>query len=154
MKHLLIIALLAATLSGCSNSSRPAAPPAVTPQQQASAAKSMGLTFPGDARFLFYHRMSENERFMPAPDDAVYLKIALSPASLDAILKQPPLSSAKWVGKLSNMHDSSDWPAWQPSKVKKFRFQQFDLPSAECLNVMIDDDNDEVKVVYLFWFQT
>lgn len=112
----------------------------------------MELTFPPETRFLLYHRASEDGG-LPAPDDAVHLKIELPASALASFLAQAPLSSAKWTTTHSLIADVPQWPQWQPSKVQKFRFEQFDLPNGQSLNVLIDDDND-TKVVYLFWFET
>ncbi len=75
-------------------------------------------------------------------------------AALATLLAQPPLSSAKWMSSHPLITDVPKWPEWQPSKVKKFRFEQFQLPKGQALNVLIDDDRDDPKVVYLFWFET
>lgn len=146
----LILAI--ALLAGCSDSSTPTVAPNVTAQQQASAAKSMGLTFPPETRLLLYHRASEDGGW-PGPDDAVHLKIELPASALANFLAQAHLSSGKW-GSTHSLVDMPKWPEWQPSKLQKFRFEQFQLPKGQALNVLIDDDKDEPKVVYLFWFET
>lgn len=150
--RILILTLAIATLAGCSGSSTSTVAPNVTAQQQASAAKSMGLTFPPEARFLLYHRASE-DRGLPGPDDAVHLKIELPASAMPGFLAQAPLSSAQWRSSHS-LIDMPKWPQWQPSKIQKFRFEQFQLPKGQALNVLIDDDKDDPKVVYLFWFET
>ena len=134
------------TLAGCS--SPPAVAPNVTPQQQADAGASMGLTFPPETRFLLYHRETGG------PDDAVSLKIELPAGALSVLLDQTPLPSAKWTNSHSLITDVPNWPEWQPSKIKKFRFEQFQLPKGQFLNVLIDDDQDDRKVVYLYWLET
>lgn len=159
-----ILSISLAVVAGCSDSSTPApttsptTAPATTAStvpaaQQASAAKSMGLTFPAETRFAFYQRASEQSR-MPGPDDAVNLKIELPAASLATFLAQPPLSTAKWSSDHSSMPNLPTSTDWQPSKAHKFRYQQFQLPKGQGLNVLIDDDNAETKVIYLFWFET
>lgn len=149
-----ILALIfALAILGCSGSSPPTASPNVTPQQQASAAKSMGLAFPSETRFLLYHRASEHGG-LPGPDDAVHLKIELPASSLAVFLTQPPLSTAKWTSKNSQIADVPKWAQWQPSRIQKFRCEQFQLPKGQALNVLIDDDKDDPKVIYLFWFET
>ena len=112
----------------------------------------MGLTFPPETRFLLYHRASEAGG-LPGPDDAVHLKIELPAAALAKFLSQTPLSSARWTNRHS-LSDMPKWPEWKPSKIQKLRFQHFELPKGQALNVLIDDDQDEPKVIYLFWFET
>jgi len=114
----------------------------------------MGLSFPPETRFLLYHRASDKQGFLPAPDDAVHLKIELPAPALAALLTQAPLSSANWTDTRPLITDIPDWPEWRPSKIKKFRFEQFELPKGQALNMLIDDDRDDTKVVYLFWFET
>jgi len=151
--RLLIFTLAVATLAGCSDGSTPTVAPNVTAQQQASAAKSMGLSFLPGTRFLLYHRASEDGG-LPGPDDAVHLKIELPASAMANFLAQAPLSSAKWTSSHPLITDMPKWPQWQPSKVQKFRFEQFQLPKGQALNVLIDDEKDDLKVVYLFWFET
>jgi hypothetical protein len=50
--------------------------------------------------------------------------------------------------------DIPEWPQWQPSTIHKFRFEQFQLPKGQALNVLIDDDKQDPKVVSVFWFET
>lgn len=114
----------------------------------------MGLSFPPDTRFLLYYRSKENSGFFPQPDDSVFLKIEFSEPALGIFLAQAPLSSAKWSSFHPETYDMPHWPDWQPSKVKKFRSEQFDLPKAQALNVLIDDEREDTKVVYLQWFET
>ena len=153
--RLLILTLATATLVGCSGDS-PTVAPNVTPQQQASASRSMSLSFPPETRFLLYHRVSEDDGpfSLPGPDDAVHLKIELPASSLATFLAQAPLSSAKWTSSLPAITDVPKWPQWQPSRIQKFRFDQFQLPHGQALNVLIDDDREDPKVIYLFWFET
>ena len=153
--RLLILTLAIATLVGCTDGSIPTVAPNVTAQQQASAAKSMGLTFPPETRFLLYHCASEDGGFgLPAPDDSVHLKIELPASAMASFLAQAPLSSPKWTSSHSLITDMPKWPQWQPSKIQKFRSEQFQLPKGQGLDVLIDDDKDDPKVVYLFWFET
>ncbi|MBI1335447.1 MAG: hypothetical protein GC164_00620 [Phycisphaera sp.] len=140
-------------LAGCSDRSAPTVAPNVTAKQQAGAAASMGLTFPQGTRFLFYHRASEAGG-LPGPDDAVHLKIELPASLLTDFLAQPPLTNARWTGGHSLMTDMLNWPQWKPSSVTKFRSEQFQLPHGQGLNVLIDDDQADPKVVYLLWFET
>jgi len=148
-----LITLAIATVAGCSDSSSPTVTPNVTAAQQASASRSMRLSFPPETRFLLYHRVSEDGG-LPAPDDAVHLKIELPASSLAKLLAQAPLSSAKWTSTHPLLPDVPRWPQWQPSRIQKFRFGQFQLPKGQSLNVLIDDDREEPKVFYLFWFET
>ena len=149
----IIIALGIAAIAGCSGGSSPTVAPNVTTQQQASASKSMGLTFPKETHFLLYHRASEDGG-LPGSDDAVHLKIELPASALATFLAQEPLSSAKWTSSNALITDVPKWSEWQPSRIKKFRFEQLLLPKAQALNVLIDDEKDGPKVVYLFWFET
>jgi hypothetical protein len=151
--RLFFIILAIVALAGCSDGSTPTVAPNVTAQQQASAARSMGLTFPLETRFVLYHRASE-DGWLPGPDDAVHLKIELPASALAGFRAQAPLSSAQWTSRDPQITDMPKWPQWQPSKVQKFRFGQFQLPKGQWLNVLIDDDQDAPKVVYLVWFET
>lgn len=148
-----VIALALASFAGCTGNSSRGTAPAVTPQQQASASKSMGLAFPAGTHFLFYHRASE-DRGLPGPDDAVHLKIDVPAAELPKFLAQAPLASAKWTSTGSPLTDVTKWPAWQPSKIKQFRSEQFQLPKGQGLNMLIDDSGGDRKVIYLHWFET
>lgn len=139
---------------GCDAEPSPTLAPNVTSQQQSGASASMGLSFPPETKFLLYYRSSETPGFLPAPDDSVFLKIELPAPALRKFLEQAPLSSAKWSGVGSHIYDIPKWPDWQPSKVKKFRSEQFGLPNAQALNVLIDDDREDTKIVYLQWFET
>jgi hypothetical protein len=150
---LAIACLLAATLAGCSGASVPTLAPNITAQQHTGAGQSMGLSFPPETRFLLYHRQSE-QGGLPGPDDAVHLKIELPSSALAAFLDQPPFVSAKWSSSDSRVTDVAKWPEWRPSQVKQFRSEQFKLPNGEAIQVLIDDDQEETKVVYLFWFET
>lgn len=113
----------------------------------------MGLSFPPETRFLLYHRASEGGG-LPGPDDAVHLKIELPASALASFLAQAPLSSAKWTSSHPLIADMPKWPQWQPSKIQKFRFEQFQLPKGQALNILIDDDHEDPKVIYLVWFET
>jgi hypothetical protein len=153
MKRLIAVTLFATTLIGCSGASSPTVAPNVTARQQESASRSMGLSFPPETRFLLYHRGSDARSFLPAPDDAVHLKIELPAQALARFLNQSPLSSAKWTSS-HPLTDVPQWPAWQPSKIKKYRCEQFHFPNGQALNVLIDDDRDDPTTVYLVWFET
>lgn len=153
MRCLLLVSLGIATLGGCSDGSSATVAPDVTAEQQASASRSMRLSFPPETRFLLYHRASE-QGGLPGPDDAVHLKIELPASALERLLAQSPLSSASWTSRDPLIMDEPKWPEWQPSKIKKFRFRQFELPKGQALEVLIDDDRDDPKVLYLFWFET
>lgn len=140
---------LALCVCGCGPSDEPTLAPNVTASQQTDASQSMGLTFPAGTRFLLYHRTD-------GLDDAIWLKIELTPNDLASLLSQPVLSAASWSGTQIQAWNA-DFPEcseWAPSKVKKYRTAQIRLPKAEVLNVLIDDDPDDVKLVYLFWHQT
>jgi hypothetical protein len=151
--RLLILTFVIAAIVGCSDRSTPTIAPNVTAQQQASAARLTGLKFPPGTRFLLYHRMSEEGGF-PAPDDALYLKIELQASAMATFLAQVPLSSAKWTSSYPLIGDMPKWPQWQPSRIHKFRFEQFQLPRGQGLNVLIDDDKQDPKIIYVFWFET
>lgn len=151
--RLLILTLAIAIVAGCSGGSTPTVAPNVTGQQQASASRSMGLSFPPETRFLLYHRASE-DRGLPGPDDAVHLKIELPASAIANFLAQSPLSSAKWTSSHPLITDMPKCPQWQTSNIQKFRFEQFHLPQGQSLNVLIDDDREDPKVIYLFWFET
>jgi hypothetical protein len=151
--RLAILALtLAGILTGCSGGDAPTLAPNVTPQQQADAARSMGLTFPAGVQFLLYKRDTGG------PDDAVFLKLAMSGPALAQFVAQPPLASVKWDSTRRCVDDVPTWPQWQPDKATQFRSAQIHLPSAEVLNVLIDDGAaagpDGSAIVYLMWFQT
>jgi hypothetical protein len=151
--RILILILAMLTLAGCTDGATPTVAPNVTAQQQASAAASMGLTFPPETRFLLYHRASEDAG-LPGPDDAVHLKVELPASAMANFLAQAPLSPAKWTSSHPLITNMPKWPQWQPSKIQKFRFAQFQMPKGQWMNVLIDDDKADLKVVYLVWFET
>jgi hypothetical protein len=151
--RLLSCCLAFSFLTRCSGGSSPTVAPNVTAQQQASASMSMGLTFPAQTRSLLYHRANESGG-LPTPDDAVHLKIELPASALPTFLAQAPLSTAKWSNKPAQMQDKPNWPQWQPSQIQNNRFEQFQLPKGQALNVLIDDDQADPKTIYLVWFET
>jgi hypothetical protein len=153
MRLLPILIFTLVSLAGCSDSS-PTIAPNVTSQQQASASQSMGLSFPPATKFLLYNRASEQGGFLPAPDDAVHLKVEIPAGAMGQFLAQAPFSSASWTSSRSWITDMPNWSDWQPSTIQNFRSEQFDLPNGEALNVLIDDESQDPKIVYLFWFQT
>ncbi len=154
MKRLLVISLLSTSLFGCFGSNTPTVAPHVTAAQQISASTLMGLSFPAETQFLLYHRARDEPSLLPAPDDAVHLKLKLPASAAAKLLAQTPLSSAAWESQHPLIFDQPTWPDWQPSRIRKFRFAQFQLPKAQVLNVLIDDDRDDIKTVYLEWFET
>lgn len=91
---------------------------------------------------------------MPGPDDAVHLKVEIPASEIASFLAQAPLSSANWKNSHPLIKDIPEWPQWQPSKIRRFRFEQFQLPNGQALNVLIDDDQEDPKRVYLLWFET
>jgi hypothetical protein len=154
MKRLLALSLLATSLVGCFGSAAPTVAPNVTAAQQINASKLTGLSFPAETQFLLYYRASDEPSLLPAPDDAVQLKIELPASAAAELLAQAPLSSAAWESHHPLITDQPTWPDWRPSKIRRFRFAQFQLPKAQVLSVLIDDDRDDIKVVYLEWFET
>lgn len=143
--------LLAASAGGCFFGTSPTVAPDVTAEQQARASRSMGLSFPPQTRFLLYHRAKEGRQPMPMPDDHLHLKIELPASELAGFLAQAPLASAQWSSTDSWIPDMPNWPQWQPSKIQKFRFADFELPGHDGLGVLIDDDQSDPKQVYLLW---
>ena len=135
-------------ICGCFGGTAPTVAPHVTPQQQATAARAMGLTFPPATKFLFYLRESGG------PDVAILLKVEVPTAAMPGFLASPAFAGTAWSQDDRSVSDVSDWPAWRPSKAVKFRSDQLSLPNAEYLNVLIDDDRPETKVIFLQWFQT
>lgn len=133
-------------LLGCSKSKPKQAPP-VTAQQQAQASKDMKLAFPPSTKYLVYYE--EN-----GLDASTYLKIELSADDLATFLLQPPLAGTSWETDGAWQVQNEAVPDWSPQKVAKFRFQSFLLPNAEALKVLIDDTNEQSKIVYLKWFST
>ena len=99
----------------------------------------MGLAFPSETQFLLYHRASESG-IIRGPDDAVHLKIQMPSSVMEDFISQEPLSTAQWGNSFPQIHDNPNWPQWQPSKIKKFRFQQFQLFNSQALNVLIDEN--------------
>lgn len=150
--RLLSIALFAILASGCS--ARTSVAPQVSVEQQAAASRAMGLSFPPETKFLFYHRESDHPGLLPAPDDMMYLKIELPASALPKLLAQAPLSSGEWSSTRPEIYDMPNRPEWRPSQIKKYRSRQFRLPDAEGLNALIDEDQEATKVVYLMWFET
>lgn len=154
MKRLLAISVVAASAFGCAGPSGPALAPNVTAAQQHSASESMGISFPPETQFLLYHRETEEPSLLPVPDDCVHLKLQLPSAVASKMLAKAPFDAADWGVNARHVNDVPAWKDWRPSHVTRFRSAQIPLPQAECLNVLIDDDNEETKVVYLIWFET
>ena len=146
MRRLPLACLL--VISGCFGAAAPTVAPNVTHQQQATAARAMGLTFPPGTKFFFYLRESGG------PDDAIFLKVELPAAAMPGFLASPTFTGSEWSQDSRSVSDVADWSAWRPSKAVKFRSGQVSLPNAEYLNVLIDDDRQDAEVIYLQWFQT
>lgn len=146
--------LVAAVALGCTSASGPTVSPHVSAVQQASAAASMGLSFPPDTKFLLYHRASEEPGLVPGPDDAVHLKIELPAALAAEFLSVGPFSDARWDATATSITDVPGWRAWKPSAVKKFRSSQIAFPMGEALEVLVDEDDPDTTIVYLLWFET
>ncbi|MFT3786764.1 MAG: hypothetical protein QM770_11455 [Tepidisphaeraceae bacterium] len=140
-------------LLGCSDDGATLAPN-VSAEQQAVASRMMGLKFPPETRFLFYHRAKEDRDLLPAPDDSLHVKIELRGPALTTFLSQPPLNEATWKSTAVLLGDTGRWKEWKPSGVQKFRSDKFEWPKSKFLHVLIDDDREDTKVVYLFWFET
>lgn len=154
MKHVNALALLALIAVGCTDFAAPVLAPNVTAEQQARASRAMGLAFPPETRFLLYHRLKDNERGVPYPDDAVHLKVEMPASALASFLDQPPLSSATWTAPDRTVRDVAAWPDWQPSGIEAFRAEAFELPQVQGLYALIDDDREDPKVIYLYWFES
>lgn len=155
MKVTICLTTVLVTLAGgCSDTQSTGIAPSVSPQQQASVSQSMGLSFPDAARFLLYRRASESGSRLPAPDDSVHLMIELTPSDLNMFLAQQPFSEASWSTTNRWVSDDSQWAERKPSSVQNYRSEQFQLSNGSALNVLIDDDREDTKVVYLFWIET
>ena len=64
------------------------------------------------------------------------------------------MTSVPWSTSLREVTDNPGCSEWTPSKVRTFRSAQFGWADAKYLNVLIDDDAHDKKIVYLFWFET
>jgi len=147
-----VIFLVVASVLGCSGAHGPTLAPHVTAAQQHSASASMGISLPPETQCLLYHRRSEALSLLPCPDDAVHLKIELPAATAAHFLAQAPFSTASWGGRW--IKDMPGWPQWMPSRAKSVRSTQIQLPNARVLNVLVDEDREDVMVVFLEWFET
>lgn len=119
----------------------------MTAQQQAQASKDVRLAFPPATKYLVYYE--EN-----GIDASTYLKVELSAVDLATFLQQQPLAGASWQAEGAWAVQNEGIPDWNPQKVARFRFQSFQLPNAEALRVLIDETDEQSKVVYLMWFST
>lgn len=107
----------------------------------------MGVTFPASTNFLLFH-------YIDSMDDAMWLKIELPASDLPAFIAQPVLANAEWSNQSRKVSDMPKVPEWTPSQVQHFRADQIKLPSAEYLNVMIDETDTDKTIIYLMWQQT
>jgi hypothetical protein len=148
----LLLMLIAVSVVGCSGG--PVRGAKITAARQSSASKAMGISFPPETKFLLYHRASDEESFLPAPDDFVHLKIELPAAVATKLLAEKPFAAAEWDTSLRAVNDSSQWHDWKPEAVKKFRSAQIELPHAQALNVLVDEDDKERTIIFLQWFDT
>lgn len=149
MQHLSSFLFIAAIAVGCSSSHTPTLAPNVTAAQQRSASLSMRISFPQETEFLLYHRASDKPSLLPLPDDVVHLKVALPSVVAEKLLTEPPFASAKWETTVRHVRDSPNWKAWRPSRVKKFRSAEIQLPTLHWLRVSVDEDRKEQTIVYL-----
>lgn len=131
----------------------PTVAPNITAQQQHIASAAMGLTFPSQTKFLFYWRAKDGWQ-LPFPDDFMCLKIEMPAAALDTFLSQSAFDKAEWESADDiPMSGKSEWPDWQPDKFKAGRRAYCELPTNDGLNILIDDDRQDIKTIYLIWSQ-
>lgn len=117
--------------------------------QLQECANKMHLTFPASARLLGFHKLSGG------PDDFVYLKVELRRADLLAFLKKSPFAGVQMRGdwRFPTPPDRDlDW--WDVDRPKHFQSGQAMLPGPCGLDILIDEDQKDIVIVYLVWFET
>jgi hypothetical protein len=139
-----------ASVAGCNSSDQSRQKPVAT---QSSAvlgkcARIMRVSFPGSTRVLNVHDEATG------PDAALYLKITLAPADLDKLLGGSPFAG---VSLRSDRRFVTDYPAlpwWTPEAAVTYRSGQAALSGAEFLDILIQLDQTNERVVYLMWHKT
>lgn len=133
------------------SSDSPVPPDQVTVGQLRDFEAKTHLRFPRAAQIKFYLAESGG------PDAMIQLKLRMKNAELAELLAQPTLKKVKWQlveAENAFADDYEGWPEWAPSKVKKGRRAQVDLPNAKYLKILIDDASANDKGVYFMWFET
>ena len=137
--------------SEISSSSDPVPPDQVTVGQLRDFEAKSRLRFPRAVQIKFYREESGGL------DGMIQFKLGMKNDELAELLAQPTLKHVKWQPVEAENHVSKGqegWPEWSPSRVKKGRRAQVDLPNAKYLHVLIDDTFKQDKAVYFTWFET
>jgi hypothetical protein len=137
--------------NSASSSSDPVPPAQVTVGQLRDFEAKARLRLPHAVQIKFYREESGG------PDAMIQFKLGMKNSDLAELLAQPTLQKVKWhpvEAENSFTNDYEGWPEWSPSKVRKGRRAQVDLPNAKYLNILIDDTSANEKGVYFMWFET
>ncbi len=104
----------------------------------------MHIQFPKTVAPLGWH---ESE----GVDVAVWLKIGLPTADLDTMLEGSPFAAVELRDDRWRMPADLDETWWRTHEVRDFRFAEADLRDGSTLSMLIDLDDENTAVVYLFW---
>ena len=85
-------------------------------------------------------------------DDALWLQVSLPAQDLNAFLKSSPFAESK----LSNNNEARvyQFRAFFKIPPSKYRAGQERLPTSQVLNILIDESDPVVAVLYLMWHET
>ena len=135
--------VLAVVLTGCGKNSAPIIS-VPTSAQVAEFTQKAVVTLPVTAKSTGW----KESRGM---DDALWLKIEMPVAELNAFIEASPFQSGgfqtNWQYDLYNFQD------FLPTPPLKYRTGQKALPNVKTLNMLIDDSNPTNAVVYMMWFE-
>ncbi|TWT38375.1 hypothetical protein [Blastopirellula retiformator] len=85
-------------------------------------------------------------------DMAIWLKMKIPAADLASFFAASPINPKELSSSDSSRID--DFRGFFAAPPKKYRAGQYKLPQAQCLNVLIDEDDPAEKIVYLMWHET
>ncbi len=114
---------------------------------QECAAK-MHLAFPASARLLGFHKLSGG------PDEAIYLKIEVRSADLPAFLKKSPFAGVQMRNDRCSPAPNRNLDWWDVDRPEQLQSGKAMLPGPRYLDILIDEDQKDIVIVYLMWFET
>ena len=135
--------MFAVVLTGCGKNSRPVIS-VPTSAQVAEFTQKAAVILPATAKSIGWKEFR-------GMDDALWLKVEMPVADLNAFIKASPFQDGgfqtNWQYDLYNFNDFLVTPPL------KYRTGQKALPNVKTLNMLIDDTSPTNAVVYMMWFE-
>lgn len=85
-------------------------------------------------------------------DMAIWLKMKMPAADLPSFFAASPINPKEL--SISDSFGRDRFQDFYNSPPTKYRAASYNLPQAQCLNVLIDESDPAEKVVYLMWHET